>query len=83
MQSDVKSGPALNTLLTIGEELGYLTPEQLSSVDELQRVPQVVAVAGGVSKAISLLGAVRTRIPKVLITDQLTAESLAALADRD
>lgn len=53
------------------------------SVDELRRVPQVVAVAGGVSKAISLLGAVRTGIPSVLITDQLTAENLTLLADRD
>lgn len=51
------------------------------SVDELRRVPQVVAVAGGLSKAASLLGAVRTRIPSVLITDQLTAESLAALSE--
>jgi len=51
------------------------------SVDELRRVPQVVAVAGGVSKAVSLLGAVRTRIPSVLITDQLTAESLATLTE--
>jgi DNA-binding transcriptional regulator LsrR (DeoR family) len=49
------------------------------SVDELRRVPHVVAVAGGVSKAISLLGAVRTGIPRVLITDQLTAERLLAL----
>jgi DNA-binding transcriptional regulator LsrR (DeoR family) len=53
------------------------------SVDELRRVPQVVAVAGGVSKAISLLGAMRTRIPSVLITDQLTAESLSALVDSE
>jgi DNA-binding transcriptional regulator LsrR (DeoR family) len=49
------------------------------SVEELRRVPQVVAVAGGVSKAISLLGAVRTGILNVLITDQLTAESLSTL----
>jgi len=42
-------------------------------------VPQVVAVAGGVSKAVSLLGAVRTGIPRVLITDQLAAERLSAL----
>jgi len=49
------------------------------SVDELRRVPQVVAVAGGVSKAVSLLGAVRTGIPRVLITDQLAAERLYAL----
>jgi deoxyribonucleoside regulator len=52
------------------------------SVDELRRVSEVVAVAGGVSKAISLLGAVRTGIPRVLITDQLTAESLSALMDQ-
>ena len=53
------------------------------SVDELRRVPQVVAVAGGVSKAISLLGAMRTRIPSVLITDQMTAESLSALVESE
>ena len=49
------------------------------SVEELRRVPRVVAVAGGQTKAISLLGAVRTGIPQVLITDQLAAEHLAAL----
>jgi len=49
------------------------------SIDELRRVPRVVAVAGGQTKAISLLGAVRTGIPNVLITDQLAAEHLAAL----
>jgi DNA-binding transcriptional regulator LsrR (DeoR family) len=53
------------------------------SVDELRRVPEVVAVAGGISKANSLLGAVRTGIPSVLITDQLTAESLSALYETD
>jgi DNA-binding transcriptional regulator LsrR (DeoR family) len=36
-------------------------------------------VAGGVSKAVSLLGAVRTGVPRVLITDQLTAEQLLEL----
>jgi DNA-binding transcriptional regulator LsrR (DeoR family) len=50
-------------------------------VDELRRVPHVVAVAGGVNKAVSLLGAVRTGIPSVLITDQLAAERLLALAN--
>jgi DNA-binding transcriptional regulator LsrR (DeoR family) len=49
------------------------------SVDELRRVPHVVAVAGGVNKAVSLLGAVRTGIPSVLIIDQLAAERLLAL----
>ena len=51
------------------------------SVDELRRVPHVVAVAGGTSKAASLLGAVRTGIPSTLITDQLTAESLSSLTE--
>jgi DNA-binding transcriptional regulator LsrR (DeoR family) len=49
------------------------------SIDELRQVPCVIAVAGGVSKATSLLGAVRTGVPRVLITDQLTAERLLDL----
>ena len=42
-------------------------------------MPHIVAVAGGVNKAVSLLGAVRTGIPTVLITDQLAAERLLEL----
>jgi DNA-binding transcriptional regulator LsrR (DeoR family) len=49
-------------------------------IEELRRVPCVVAVAGGVHKASSLLGAVRTGVPHVLITDQLAAERLFTLA---
>jgi len=48
-------------------------------LEQLQRIPCVVAVAGGVHKAASLLGAVRTGVPHVLITDQLTAERLLSL----
>jgi DNA-binding transcriptional regulator LsrR (DeoR family) len=48
-------------------------------VDDLRRVPCVVAVAGGVNKAPSLLGAARTGLPRVLITDQLAAERLLQL----
>jgi DNA-binding transcriptional regulator LsrR (DeoR family) len=50
-------------------------------LEELRRAGRVVAVAGGVSKAASLLGAARTGIPHILITDQLTAERLLALAN--
>src|ERR1700737_309909 len=50
------------------------------SVDELRRIPCVVAVAGGVSRAASLLGAVRTGVPRVLVTDQLAAERLLVMA---
>jgi DNA-binding transcriptional regulator LsrR (DeoR family) len=49
-------------------------------IDELRRVPCVVAVAGGVKKASSMLGATRTRLPHVLVTDQLAAEQLLDLA---
>jgi DNA-binding transcriptional regulator LsrR (DeoR family) len=49
------------------------------SVAELRRVPLVIAVAGGAFKASSLLGAVRTGIPHILITDQLAAERLLGL----
>lgn len=49
-------------------------------LDDLRRVPSVVAVAGGAHKATSLLGAVRTGVPRVLVTDQLTAERLLQLA---
>jgi DNA-binding transcriptional regulator LsrR (DeoR family) len=52
-------------------------------IDDLRRVPYVVAVAGGAHKAASLLGAVRTGIPRVLVTDQLAAERLLRLAAGD
>jgi DNA-binding transcriptional regulator LsrR (DeoR family) len=49
-------------------------------VEELRRTPCVVAVAGGVNKAASLLGAARTGVPRVLVTDQRTAELLLQLS---
>jgi DNA-binding transcriptional regulator LsrR (DeoR family) len=49
-------------------------------LEELRRVPCVVAVAGGVNKAAGLLGAVRSGVVQVLITDQLAAERLLALS---
>lgn len=48
-------------------------------IEQLRQVPTVVAVAGGAHKASSLLGAVRTGVPHVLITDQLAAERLRSL----
>jgi len=49
------------------------------SIADLRRASLVVAVAGGVAKAASLLGAVRTGIPHILVTDQLTAQRLLSL----
>ena len=50
-------------------------------IEQLRQVPCVVAVAGGVKKSPSLLGALRTGTIHVLVTDQLAAERLATLAD--
>lgn len=49
-------------------------------IETLRRAPCVLAVAGGVNKAESMLGAVRTGVPRVLVTDQLAAERLQQLA---
>jgi DNA-binding transcriptional regulator LsrR (DeoR family) len=48
-------------------------------IELLRSVPTVVAVAGGANKAASLLGAARSGVPHVLITDQLAAERLQSL----
>lgn len=48
-------------------------------IEQLRQVPTVVAVAGGARKASSVVGAVRTGVPHVLITDQLAAEHLDSL----
>jgi DNA-binding transcriptional regulator LsrR (DeoR family) len=50
-------------------------------VEELRRVPNVIGIAGGVSKAVSMLGALHTGVVDVLITDQLAAERLLELTD--
>src|SRR5262249_13182467 len=49
------------------------------AVDALGQVPRVIAVAGGASKAESLVGGARTGIVHILITAQLTAERMLEL----
>lgn len=53
------------------------------SLDELRRIPRVVAVAAGSNKVPALLGALRTGTIHVLITDAPTAEAVMHLADAD
>jgi DNA-binding transcriptional regulator LsrR (DeoR family) len=48
------------------------------TLEQLRRVPRVVAVAGGARKQRALLGAVRSGLVDVLITDRFTAARLAA-----
>lgn len=48
--------------------------------EDLHRFGQVVAVAGGREKARAILGALRTGIPQVLVTDDAAAEEVLALA---
>ena len=50
------------------------------SWEDLSRFGVVVAVAGGRQKARAILGALRTGIPDVLVTDDAAAELVLALA---
>jgi DNA-binding transcriptional regulator LsrR (DeoR family) len=46
-------------------------------VDQLQKIPRVVGVAGGANKIEPIRAALRGKLINVLITDQATAEALA------
>jgi DNA-binding transcriptional regulator LsrR (DeoR family) len=48
-------------------------------LDDLRRIPQVLAVARGIPKATSILGALRGRFLTVLATDDATARAVLAL----
>jgi len=48
------------------------------SLEQLRDMPNVVAVAGGRNKAEAVLGAIRGRFIKVLVTDEPTAEEILA-----
>ena len=48
-------------------------------LDDLRRIPQVLAVARGTTKAASILGALRGRFLTVLATDDVTARAVLAL----
>lgn len=43
------------------------------SKEQLMKIPHVVAIAGGVEKVHAIVGAVRTRVVDVLVTDSITA----------
>lgn len=47
-------------------------------LEQLRTMPNVVAVAGGTHKAEAVLGAIRGKFVKVLVTDESTAEELLA-----
>jgi central glycolytic genes regulator len=48
---------------------------------DLERFGTVVAVAGGRTKAPAILGALRTRIPDILVTDDAAAELVLAMSE--
>ena len=52
-------------------------------LDEMGDVGTTVAVAGGIHKSAAILGALRTGLIHVLITDDVTARTVLALAERD
>lgn len=67
-----------------GEPVHYPEERQLLGVSraQLARAGTLVAVAAGVDKAPSILGACRARLVDVLVTDSTTAEAVLALAER-
>ena len=52
------------------------------SVEDLRAAKRVIAVAAGAPKAAPILGALRTGLVDVLITDRPTAEAVLRLAGR-
>jgi DNA-binding transcriptional regulator LsrR (DeoR family) len=52
------------------------------SVEELRAAKRVIAVAAGAAKAAPILGALRTGIVDMLVTDRSTAEAVLRLAGR-
>lgn len=46
------------------------------SLDQLRKVPNVIAISTGENKVPAILGAIRGKIIKTLITDELTAETI-------
>ena len=48
------------------------------SLEDVRQIPTVIAVAGGPSKVVPILGALRGRYVDVLITDETTAQQLLA-----
>jgi DNA-binding transcriptional regulator LsrR (DeoR family) len=67
-----------------GEPVHYAEEQRLLGVsrEQLAAAGTLVAVAAGVDKAPSILGACRARLVDVLVTDSTTAEAVLALAER-
>jgi DNA-binding transcriptional regulator LsrR (DeoR family) len=52
------------------------------SLDALRRVPRVMAIAAGSTKVAAVLGALRSGVLHVIVTDRPTAEGVMRLADK-
>jgi DNA-binding transcriptional regulator LsrR (DeoR family) len=79
----------LRTLGAVGDILGrfydihgHIVPHEINqrvigiAVERLRDIPLVIVIAGGIHKAQAILGALRGRFVKVLITDHATAEAI-------
>jgi DNA-binding transcriptional regulator LsrR (DeoR family) len=91
-QSGVLSDEELQAIKAVGavgdlilytfDAQGRFVPESIAEhaiaipIDQLRRVPQVIAVAGGAEKAEAIRGALSTGIINMLITDQAAARLL-------
>jgi DNA-binding transcriptional regulator LsrR (DeoR family) len=68
---------------------GRFVEDDLSSriigipVESLRRIPKILCVAGGLEKAYSLLGALKTGLITILVTDEKTATAVLAARRED
>jgi DNA-binding transcriptional regulator LsrR (DeoR family) len=86
---EIEEGGAVGEMLIApydinGRFLGDALRERTIAFDarDLRRVPVTIGVAGGPSKVAPILGALRTGVVKVLVTDVDTAEAVVDLDDR-
>jgi deoxyribonucleoside regulator len=60
-----------------GVPVNYLDQEIMSiDLDILRKIPQVIAIAGGIKKSDAIIGASNGKYINTLITDELTAENV-------
>ncbi len=66
-----------------GRGEGFAINERVVGItlDDLRRIPRVIAVARGLPKALAILAALRGRYMTVLATDDITARAVLAAAD--
>ncbi len=53
------------------------------NLEQIQKVPEVIVAAGGLEKTQALVGALRGRFIKTLVTDVVTAREVLAVHEKE